>query len=240
MSRKLEGKTALVIGGSRGIGHRIVSQLSDLGASVIYTSRHPASEPFPGDAAPFFIPADSGNAEALMQAVNQAGEKSGGIDILVYNAGILVTGIIDDFSVADLDQMLAVNVRGPFVAIKAALPYIRSGGRIITIGSIAGDAARGPGSTVYGMTKAAVERMVRGLAWDLASRGITINDVQPGPVATDMTPAEGDLAQRLRSMHPQKRLGEPEEIAAMVSWLAGEAPAYVNGSALRIDGGFSA
>ncbi|QGY32460.1 SDR family NAD(P)-dependent oxidoreductase [Pantoea cypripedii] len=240
MKGKLEGKTALVIGGSRGIGHSIVGELNQLGAKVVYTSRQPASELFRGNNTPLFIAADSGDTEALVRAVGQAGEQSGSIDVLVYNAGILVTGIIDDFSIADLDRMLAVNVRGPFVAIKAALPYLNRGGRIITIGSIAGDAARGPGSTVYGMTKAAVERMVRGLAWDLASRGITINDVQPGPVATDMTPAQGELAKRLRDMHPQSRLGEPDDIAGMVGWLAAEASSYVNGAALRIDGGFSA
>ncbi|MFK3703401.1 SDR family NAD(P)-dependent oxidoreductase [Klebsiella sp. NPDC088457] len=186
------------------------------------------------------LQADSADPAALSDAVKRAATALGGLDILVYNAGMLKTGPIDDFSLADFDRMYAVNVRGPFVAVKAALAHLRRGGRIITTGSIAGEKAGAPGSTVYGLTKAAVARMVRGLAWDLAERGITVNDVQPGPVVSDMTPGTGDIGEWLRQANPQKRLGNPEEVANLVSWLAGPESSYVNGAGLKVDGGFTA
>ncbi|MER1978170.1 SDR family oxidoreductase, partial [Pseudocitrobacter faecalis] len=133
-----------------------------------------------------------------------------------------------------------VNVRGPFVAVKAALPHFQPGGRIITIGSIVSSAGRGPGSTVYGVTKAAVARMVRGLAWDLSERKITVNDVQPGPVATDMNPLDGEHAEYLINANPMKRFGEPHEIANLVAWLAGPESSYVNGACMAVDGGLTA
>lgn len=246
MKNDLQGKTALVVGGSRGIGAAIVERLAEEGVSVIFTyitpsdaiDRRLANYQQQGQQVDA-LQADSSDAEQLKAAVDQAARQLNGLDILIYNAGILVTGKIDDFSLEDFDRMLAVNVRGPFVAIKSALDHFRPNSRIITIGSIAGDAARGAGSTVYGMTKAAVARMVRGLAWDLADRGILINDVQPGPVATDMTPNDGPLAERLKAMNPLQRMGEAKEVANLVAWLVSSESSYVNGAGMRIDGGFS-
>ncbi|HHG8771555.1 TPA: SDR family NAD(P)-dependent oxidoreductase [Raoultella planticola] len=243
----LSGKTALVIGGSRGIGAAIVAKLAADGAAVAFTWVTP-SQHITQRLAEFQLAgqnvqafqADSADPAALTNAVNRAATALGGLDILVYNAGMLKTGPIDDFSLADFDRMYAVNVRGPFVAVKAALAHLRRGGRIITTGSIAGEKAGAPGSTVYGLTKAAVARMVRGLAWDLAERGITVNDVQPGPVVSDMTPGTGDIGEWLRQANPQKRLGNPEEVANLVSWLAGPESSYVNGAGLKVDGGFTA
>ncbi|TCW09361.1 3-oxoacyl-[acyl-carrier protein] reductase [Raoultella sp. BIGb0138] len=243
----LSGKTALVIGGSRGIGAAIVAKLAADGAAVAFTWVTP-SQHIAQRLAEFqqagqnvqALQADSADPVALSDAVKRAATALGGLDILVYNAGMLKTGPIDDFSLADFDRMYAVNVRGPFVAVNAALAHLRRGGRIITTGSIAGEKAGAPGSTVYGLTKAAVARMVRGLAWDLAERGITVNDVQPGPVVSDMTPGTGDIGEWLRQANPQKRLGNPEEVANLVSWLAGPESSYVNGAGFKVDGGFTA
>lgn len=247
MTLSLTGKKALVIGGSRGIGEAIVRRLSDDGASVAFTwvsSGERVQQQLndyqqQGKAVQAFQ-ADSGDAEQLTAVVNQAAEALGGIDILVYNAGILRTGEIDTFTLEDFDLSYNVNVRGPFVAVKAALPHFQSGGRIITLGSITSGAGRGAGSTVYGVTKAAVARLVRGLAWDLSSRKITVNDVQPGPVATDMNPLDGEKAEYLISVNPMKRFGEPREIANMVAWLAGPESSYVNGACITVDGGLTA
>ncbi|WP_404653077.1 SDR family NAD(P)-dependent oxidoreductase [Raoultella terrigena] len=243
----LSGKTALVIGGSRGIGAAIVEKLTADGAAVVFTWITPSAQ-VEQRLADFqragnnvqALQADSADPAALAEAVNRAAAILGGLDILVYNAGMLKTGTIDDFSLSDFDRMYAVNVRGPFVAVKAALAHLRRGGRIITTGSIAGEKAGAPGSTVYGLTKAAVARMVRGLAWDLAERGITVNDVQPGPIISDMTPGTGAIGQWLRDASPQKRLGTPEEVANLVSWLASPGSSYVNGAGLKVDGGFTA
>ncbi|MBJ3814958.1 SDR family oxidoreductase [Shimwellia pseudoproteus] len=235
MKNNTTGKKALVIGGARGIGAAIVQRLSQDGAAVAYTWVTRATH-----ASGLAIQADSADPLALAAAVDHAANTLGGLDILIYNAGILIPGDIASYKLADVDRMYAVNVRGPFAAVQAALAHLPAGGKIITVGSIASEAAHGPGSTVYGMTKAAVARMVRGLAWDLAPRGITINDVQPGPIATDMTPGSGELAERLRNASPQQRLGSAQEVADFVTWLALHAPDYIHGAGLKIDGGFTA
>lgn len=247
MTQSLAGKKALVIGGSRGIGEAIVRRLSDEGATVAFTwvssgervQQQVDNYRQQGKAVQAFQ-ADSGNAVKLTEAVNQAAQALGGLDILVYNAGVLRMGDIATFSLEDFDLSYNINVRGPFVAVQAALPHFQSGGRIITIGSIVSSAGRGPGSTVYGVTKAAVARMVRGLAWDLSERKITVNDVQPGPVATDMNPLDGEHAEYLINANPMKRFGEPHEIANLVAWIAGPESSYVNGACMAVDGGLTA
>ena len=246
-TQPLAGKTALVIGGSRGIGAAIVRRLAADGASIAFTFANAAQkadalvaavERDGGRAAA--LKADSADAAALSTAIDAAAATLGGLDILVHNAGLLILGPVQDFSLEDFDRIHAVNVRGVFVAVKAAVPHLRRGGRIVTIGSITRGAARAAGSTIYGTTKAAVARMVRGLAWDLAEQGITINDVQPGPTATDMNPADGPMIEYLIAANPSRRLGRPEEIADLVAYLAGPAPSYINGAGITIDGGFTA
>lgn len=247
MLQSLSGKTAMVIGGSRGIGAAIVRKLANEGAKVAFTYASSA------DAATQIVDsfateniqvhayqADSADPAQLTSVINQAAEALNGLDILVNNAGILMIRPFEEYSIEDFDRIFAVNVRGVFVAIQAALPHLRRGSRIITIGSIAGETARAPGSTLYGATKATVARMVQGLAWDLAQRGITINDVQPGPIETDMTPGTGAVAEHLINVNPLKRLGKPEEVANFVAYLAGPDSGYINGAGLRIDGGFVA
>jgi 3-oxoacyl-[acyl-carrier protein] reductase len=164
----------------------------------------------------------------------------GGIDILVNSAGVAVMAPLDDFRLEDLDRTLAVNVRAAFVATQAAAKHMKAGGRIITIGSCNADRMPFAGGAAYAMSKAALVGLVKGLARDLGPRGITVNNVQPGPIDTDMNPANGDFADSLRGLMALPRYGAAEEIAAMVAYLAGPEAAFVTGASLMIDGGFTA
>jgi len=175
----------------------------------------------------------------VKQAVAMTAKTYGGLDILVNNAGILKHGMIDEFSLADFDQMVAVNVRAVFVAIQASLSHMREGGRIITIGSVTADRTGFPGASVYGMTKAAVAALTRGLARDLGPRGITVNTIQPGPIETDMTGDE-NIRAMVRPLMALGRMGQDTEIASLAAYLASPESGFVTGSALTIDGGYLA
>jgi 3-oxoacyl-[acyl-carrier protein] reductase len=241
---RLAGKVALVFGGSRGIGAAIVRELAADGAAVALTyaaSPDRAAETARAaeveGVAAITIQADSADAEAVRAAVAQTIARFGRLDIVVVNAGILIHGTIDTYPLEDLDRMLATNVRGVFVAIQAAAPHLTEGGRIITIGSNTAVRTAFPGSSVYSMTKGAVASLVRGLAIDLAPRGITVNNVQPGPTATDMT---ADLADMVKPLIPLARLGRPAEIAGLVAYLAGPTAGFITGSSVTIDGGYVA
>jgi len=183
------------------------------------------------------IKADSADAGAVRDAVAQAVARFGKLGVLVVNAGILMGGPLDTFSLADFDKMLAVNVRGVFAGIHYAAPHMIDGGRVITIGSNTAGHVGGPGSSVYSMTKAAVAQLVRAASRDFAPRGITINNVQPGPIATDMT---AELMDHIRPRLPLGRIGEADEIGGLVAWLAGPEAGYMTGASLTIDGGWSA
>ncbi len=159
----------------------------------------------------------------------------GRLDIVVVNAGILLLGSVETVSLEDLNRMLNINIRGVFVAIQAAAPHLPEGSRVITIGSNTAVRTGFPGSSVYSMTKAAVATMVKGIAIDLAPRGITVNNVQPGPTETDMTAAHIDM---VKPLIPLGRVGQPREIAGLVAYLASEESGYMTGSSLTIDGGF--
>jgi 3-oxoacyl-[acyl-carrier protein] reductase len=245
-TRSLKGKRALVIGGSRGIGAAIVRRLAREGAAVAFTyaSSPEAARALVGSIAEagervVALQADSADAEALDRAVDGAAKALGGLDVLVNNAGIFVVGNVADYSLADFDKMIAVNVRGVFVAARAAARHLPPGGKIVVIGSNTAHRAFVPGAAVYGMTKAAVARLVRGLALDFAERKIAVIDVQPGPTATDMTPtAEGRAS--IANASPEKRVADPDEIAQFVAYLASPQSTYITGVSLTIDGGFSA
>src|SRR5258708_5859839 len=192
----LQGKKAMVIGGSRGIGAAVVKRLASEGAAVAFTYVSKperarelvlAVEAEGGRAVA--LHADSADAAALERAIDEGAQTLGGLDVLVNNAGILIFGPVDTFGLEDFDKMLAINVRGVFVAAKAAARHLPQGGKILVVGSNTAERATLAGAGVYGMTKAAVARLVRGLAWDFAPRGIAVINVAPGPTQTDMNPA---------------------------------------------------
>ena len=183
---------------------------------------------------------DAADATALTHAIDSVADRYGRLDILVNSAGVLRMGAIDQFSLEDFDQTVAVNVRAVFVASKAAAAHMREGGRIINISST--NAGRMPfaGGAVYAMSKSALTGLVKGMARDLGSRGITVNNVNPGPVDTDMNPKDSDFATSLHGLMALPRHGEADEIAGMVAYLASAEAGFVTGADLLIDGGFAA
>ena len=244
-SKKLDGKVALVTGGSRGIGAAIAKRLAADGAAVAITyssAKEKADEVVrsieSAGGRALAIQADNTDAGAVKAAVNETMKSFGALDVLVNNAGIAIFKPLDELSLDEFDSTVAVNVRAVFVAAQEASRYMKDGGRIITIGSINADRMPIAGGSIYGMSKAAVAGLTRGLARDLGPRGITVNVVQPGPVDTDMNPATGPFAEALTGYLAIKRYGQGDEIAGMVSYLAGPEGAYVTGAALTIDGGF--
>lgn len=246
-ANRLKGKTALVTGGSRGIGAAIAKRLAAEGAAVglTYAGNKPkadevvaAIQSAGGRAAAFR--ADSADAGALRAAVGETVRAFGRLDVLVNNAGIAVMAPLDQFSLEDFDRMVAVNVRAVFVAAQEAARQMDGGGRIITIGSVNADRMPFAGGSVYAMTKAAVAGLTRGLARDLGPRGITVNTVQPGPVDTDLNPATGAFAEKLKGLMALPRYAQADEIAGLVAYLAGPEAAFVTGASLTIDGGFAA
>ena len=247
MPHPLEHKRALVTGGSRGIGAAIVKRLAREGAHVALTY---VSQPDQANATAqavqalgvqaLAIQADSADATAVVAAVERTVQAFGGLDILVNNAGIAVMAPIADYRLEDFDRTVAVNVRAVFVATQAAVKHMKAGGRVINIGSCNAERMPFEGGAVYAMSKAALVGLVKGLARDLGPRGITINNIQPGPIDTDMNPADSDFAAMLRTLMALPRYGTAEEIAALVAYLAGPEAGFVTGASLTIDGGFTA
>jgi 3-oxoacyl-[acyl-carrier protein] reductase len=246
-AEQLAGKVALVTGGSRGIGAAIAKRLARDGAAVAITyvgARPPADAVVGAIAADggqaLAIRADSADATAVKAAVTETVKAFGRLDVLVNNAGTAVMGPLDQFSLEDFDRMVAVNIRGVFAATQEASRHMGEGGRIITIGSVNADRMPFAGGGVYAMTKAAVAGLTRGLARDLGPRGITVNNVQPGPTDTEMNPAHGPFAETLKGLMALGRYGDVDEIASLVAYLAGPEAAFVTGASLTIDGGFAA
>jgi len=247
MNRRLENKRALVTGGSRGIGAAIVRRLALEGADVAltYVSKPDQAEETVKAAQALgvkalAIQADSADAKAVVAAVERTVRELGGIDILVNNAGIGVFAPLDDYRLEDFDRTLAINVRAVFVATQAAAKQMQAGGRIINIGSCNAERMPFAGGGVYAMSKAALVGLVKGLARDLGPRGITINNVQPGPVDTDLNPANSDFAKTLVQLMALPRYASGDEIASLVAYLASPEAGFVTGASLTIDGGFSA
>jgi 3-oxoacyl-[acyl-carrier protein] reductase len=241
--RKLTGKVAMVFGGSRGIGAAAARRLAREGANVglTYVSAPDRAADIvmaieKEGRSGFAVKADSANPTAIRDAVTQTVAQLGRLDVAVVNAGILRRGDIEAVSLQELDLMLNVNVRGVFLAIQAAAAHLTEGGRVITIGSNTAVRSSYPGSSVYAMTKAAVAVMVKGIAVDLAPRGITVNNIQPGPTLTDMT---AEYIDSIVPAIPLKRVGGPDEIAGLVAYLASEESGYMTGSSLTIDGGMA-
>jgi 3-oxoacyl-[acyl-carrier protein] reductase len=247
MNLPLQHARALITGGSRGIGAAIVQRLAREGAHVALTyvskldhahETVKAAQAFGVQA--IAIHADSSDSNAVTAAVERTVEEFGGLDILVNNAGIAVIAPIEDYRLEDFDRTVAVNLRAVFVVTQAAVKHMKTGGRVIMIGSCNADRMPFGGGAVYAMSKAALVGLVKGLARDLGPRGITVNNVQPGPIDTDMNPADSDFADMLRQVMALPRYGTADEVAAMVAYLAGPEAGFVTGASLTIDGGFTA
>ena len=246
-SKKLEGKIALITGGSRGIGAAIAKRLAADGANVAitYTKGTDAAasvvqeiERAGGKA--MAIQADATDANAVKAAVEKTVATYGRLDVLVNNAGTAIPKPFEEATLEELDRVLDINLRGLFVATQAALKHLREGGRIIMIGSAVGERVLTPGLVPYAATKGAVKIFTQGLAREVGSRGITVNNVQPGPIDTDLNPATGDWAVPQKAVTALNRYGHVDDIAAMVAFVAGPEASYITGANLTVDGGMNA
>src|SRR5690554_1076433 len=240
----LNGKRALVTGGSRGIGAAIALALAENGADVAFTYQHSAEKAAAvarsiekAGRRAVAIQADSAEPEAISRSVSEAVSTLGGLDILVNSAAIGHTGMIADLDVHDYQAVMDVNVRAPVLFAKAVIPHLAGGGRIITIGSALGERVPFPGITAYAMSKAALTAFTRGLSRELGANGITVNLVQPGPTDTDANPSDGDAADFQRSLTSLGRYAEPREIASAVVFLASPSASVITGAILTADGG---
>ncbi|MEC3974651.1 3-oxoacyl-ACP reductase family protein [Amycolatopsis sp. H20-H5] len=243
----LDGKVALVTGGSRGIGAATALKLAEEGADVALTYQH--NDDLAADIGDrikalgrraLVIRADSADADAVKGAVEATVAEFGRLDVLVNNAGIGFVGPLEATSMDDVDRVLAVNVRGVFAATQAAAAHLGEGGRVITIGSCVAERVPGPGMTLYAVSKTAMIGLTKGLARELGPRGITVNLVQPGPTDTDLNPADGPYAADQRALTVFDRYGQPAEVASMVAHLASPASGYVTAATVSVDGGHAA
>ena len=244
---ELLGKKALVTGGSRGIGAATAIALAAAGADVALTynsSAEAAAEVVKEietlGRRGFAFEVDAADAVAVADGVARAADQLGGLDILVNNAGVGAIAPISDLTLADLDHVLAVNVRGVYAATQAAVPRLTDGGRVIHLGSCVAGRTALPGMTLYAMSKAALVGLSKGLARELGPRGITSNVIQPGPIDTDMNPADGPFAEPQIAFLALDRFGTTAEIATAITYLAGPHAAYISGTELTIDGGYNA
>jgi 3-oxoacyl-[acyl-carrier protein] reductase len=244
---KLTKKVALVTGGSRGIGAAIAKRLAADGASVAITYAKDASaasavvkaiESNGGKAVA--IQADAADVKAVKAAVEKAVATFGRLDVLVNNAGTAIPKTFEETTLEEMDRVIDINVRGVFVATQAALKHMKSGGRIINIGSCVGERMMTPGLVPYSATKGAVKMFTQGLSREVGSRGITVNNVQPGPIDTDLNPAAGEWAAPQVGVTALGRYGQVDEVAALVAFVAGPESSYITGANLTVDGGTNA
>ncbi len=244
---KLTKKVALVTGGSRGIGAAIAKRLAADGAQVAITYAKDAEaassvvkaiEQSGGKA--IAIQANAGDAKAVKNAVEKTVSTFGGLDVLVNNAGTAIPKSFEETTLEELDRVIDTNIRGVFVATQAALKHMKSGGRIIMIGSCVGERMMTPGLVPYSATKGAVKMFTQGLSREVGSRGITVNNVQPGPIDTDLNPAAGDWAAPQKAATALGRYGSVDEVAALVAFVAGPESSYITGANLTVDGGTNA
>jgi 3-oxoacyl-[acyl-carrier protein] reductase len=243
----LTNKAALVTGGSRGIGAAIAKRLAADGASVAITYTKGADAAasvvqaiqLSGGKA-IAIQADATDAEAVKAAVERTVATFGRLDVLVNNAGTAIPKAFEETTLEEMDRVIAINIRGVFVATQAALKHMKSGGRIIMIGSAIGERVAAPGLVSYAGTKGAVKMFTQALAREIGSRGITVNNVQPGPIDTELNPAAGEWALPQKAATALNRYGHADEIAAMVAFVAGPESSYITGANLTVDGGMNA
>jgi 3-oxoacyl-[acyl-carrier protein] reductase len=244
---KLTKKVALVTGGSRGIGAAIAKRLAADGASVAITYAKDANaasavvkaiERAGGKAVA--IQADAADSEAVKEAVEKAVSAFGRLDVLVNNAGTAIPKPFEETTLEEIDRLININVRGVFVTTQAALKHMNDGGRIINIGSAVGERVQTPGLVPYSATKGAVKLFTQGLSREVGNRSITVNNVQPGPIDTDLNPASGDWAVPQKAVTALNRYGHVEEVAALVAFVAGPESSYITGANLTVDGGMNA
>jgi 3-oxoacyl-[acyl-carrier protein] reductase len=244
---KLAEKVALVTGGSRGIGAAIAKRLAADGARVAITYAQDAAaaaavvkaiERDGGTAVA--IQADALDAEALQDAVEKTVATFGALDVLVNNAGTAIPKSFEETTLEEMDRVIAINLRGSMVATQAALKHMKSGGRIIMIGSAIGERVAAPGLVAYAGTKGAIKMFAQALSRELGSRGITVNNVQPGPIDTDLNPAAAAWAVPQKAATALNRYGRVDEVAAMVAFVAGPESSYMTGANLTVDGGMNA
>ncbi|WP_334789280.1 SDR family NAD(P)-dependent oxidoreductase [Nostoc sp.] len=246
-SRKLSGKVALVTGGSRGIGAAIAKRLASEGASVALTyvkgadaAASVVKEIQNTGSKALAIQADASSPDAAIAAVDQTVTTFGQLDIFVNNAGTAIPKPFEEATLSELDHLINLNLRGVFIATQAVLKHLGHGGRIIMIGSCVGERSMTPGLAAYAATKGAVKLFTQGLSREVGERGITVNNVQPGPIDTDLNPASSDWATPQLAVTALKRYGTVDEVAALVAFIAGPESSYITGASLTVDGGTNA
>ena len=244
---KLEGKIALITGGSRGIGAAIAKRLAADGANVAITYSKGADaaasvvkEIEGAGRKAIALQADAADAEAVKAAVEKTVATLGGLDVLVNNAGTAVPKKFEETTLEEMDRVIDINLRGTFVATQAALKHMKDGGRIIMIGSSVGERMMTPGLVPYSATKGAVKMFTQGLSREVGNRGITVNNVQPGPIDTDLNPAAGEWAAPQKANTALNRYGSVDDVAALVAFVAGPEASYITGANLTVDGGMNA
>ena len=244
---KLTEKVALVTGGSRGIGAAIAKRLAADGASVAITYSKDASAASAVvkaiellDRKAIAIQADAADVEAVKRAVEKTIATFGRLDVLVNNAGTAIPKTFEETTLEEMDRVIAINLRGTLAATQAALKHMKRGGRIIMIGSAVGERVAAPGLVPYAATKGAVKMFSQALAREVGSRGITVNNIQPGPIDTDLNPAAGDWAVPQKAATALDRYGRVDEVAALVAFVAGPESSYITGANLTVDGGMNA
>ena len=247
MSKKLEGKVALVTGGSRGIGAAIAKRLAADGAAVAITytkgaeaaaSVVEAIKSAGGKA--IAVQADATAPDQVKPAIDKTVVALGRLDVFVNNAGTAIPKKFEDTTLEELDRVIDINLRGAFVATQAALKHMNEGGRISLIGSCVGERRMTPGLVAYAATKGAIKMFAQGLAREVGDRGITVNNIQPGPIDTDLNPASGDWAAPQKALTALNRYGSVDDVASLVAFVASPDAAYITGASLPVDGGTNA
>jgi 3-oxoacyl-[acyl-carrier protein] reductase len=244
---KLEGKIAFITGGSRGIGAAIAKRLAADGANVAITYTKGADaaasvvkEIERAGRKAIAIQADAADAKAVKAAVEKTAATFGGLDVLVNNAGTAIPKTFEETTLEEMDRVIDINLRGTFVATQAALKHMKDGGRIIMIGSSVGERMMTPGLVPYSATKGAVKMFTQGLSREVGNRGITVNNIQPGPIDTELNPAAGEWAAPQKAATALNRYGSVDDVAALVAFVAGPEASYITGANLTVDGGTNA